>query len=145
MNPSQKEKLIIYRPLIGLILICFTLCFCFAKSAEYNPIVRFYTSSGIINQPTRVWDGIITVTTASAQSVDISSAGFTSINSITITPANNTNTTTSMPLTSIKSYTNSSVVFNTLVSNSGVVGVLAGLITPASVTGMQVHIRVDGW
>lgn len=120
-------------------------CFIFMCAKEYNPVVRFYTASGVINQPTRVWDGIVTVTTGTAQSVDISSAGFSSINSVTITPANNTGSTVSMPIVSIKSYTNNAVVFNTLVSNSGVVGLLVALVTPTSFSGMQVHVRVDGW
>ena len=148
MKPTTKENLIL-SDAVKNVLIIFSLAFsiaglCFAKS-EYSPVVRFYTSGGVINQPTRVWDGIITVTTATAQSVDISSAGFTSINSVTITPANNTASTVSMPIASLKSYTNTTVVFNTLVSNTAGLGILVGLVAPASTVGMQVHVRVDGW
>ena len=149
MQPTEQElkTVRITARLFFSVSVIFAVClaFVFAKSAEYNPTVKYFTSAGAINQPVRVWDGIITVTTGTAQSVDISSAGFTSINSVVVTPANNTASTTSMPIVSIKSYTATSVVFNTLVSNTAGIGILVGLIVPSSTTGMQVHVHVDGW
>lgn len=148
MNITQKESSLLIaakRNMLSIFAMAIAVVSLVAAKTEYTPTVRFFTGAGEIRQPVRVWDGIVTVTTASAQSVDISSAGFTNVNSITITPASNTSTVTSMPNVSIKSYTNNTVVFNTLVSNSGVVGLLVALVAPANTTGFQVHIRVDGW
>lgn len=120
-----------------------------AAKTEYNPVVSFFTSAGQIRQPTRVWDGIITPSTGNGQVIDISSAGFSSINSITITPANNTTSVTAMPLVAIKSYTSSQVVINILASNNQLVSVLGTTVTPlvtaTTLTGFSVHVRVDGW
>lgn len=131
-----------------IVIFAFCIVFVYAKP-EYNPVVRYYTSSGIINQPTRVWDGVITPTTGAGQTVDISSAGFSSINSVSITPANNTSTVTSMPFVCIKSYTTSQITVNVLTSNNQTISILGANVTPVvtatTLTGMSFHVHVDGW
>lgn len=145
---KDLDKKVILSAFIGMFIIALGFVFIFSKP-EYNPTVTFYTPSGQIRQPTRVWDGIITPTTGSGQTIDISSAGFSVINSVTVTAANNTATVASMPIVMIKSYTTSQVTINILTSNSTLVSILganvAGLTTASSVSGMTVHVRVDGW
>lgn len=146
MEPTIKRT---YAKLLGIFIICFTLCFVFAKiektNVEYDPLkTTYYDASGRLMKAYRVWDGIITPTTATGQTIDITSAGFTSISTIELTAANNTTTVTSMPIVMIKSYTNTSVVCNILTSNVGVLSILQGLVGPTTLTGMTIHAHITG-
>lgn len=115
-----------------------------AKFPEYNPMITWYNSSGVIPKPGKIWMGTVAITTANAQVVDISSAGFTTIESINVAGANNSTSITAQPNCIVKTNTLTSVAFNTTVSNSAVLAILQGLAFPASTTGMTASIIVIG-
>lgn len=116
------------------------------NTGDYNPNApSIYTSTGKFTGKPIVWVGRVSVTDASAQTVDISSAGFTVILATNVQPENNTTSATSMPTMSVKSCTTTTLTFNTLVSNSGALGILAGLIAPTSLTGMYASVVVFGY
>lgn len=52
----------------------------------------YYNSSGVVNQVIKKWTGIITPSTASGQTVDISSASFGTILSVQVYPVQNVST-----------------------------------------------------
>jgi len=88
--------------------------------------------------------GTVPITTANGQVVDISSAGFTFIESINVAGANNSSSITQQPNCIVKTNTLTSVTFNTTVSNSAVLAILQGLVFPASTTGMTASVIVIG-
>lgn len=148
---KRKTENIILMASLGTICLILVACLFFkglvfstTKNYEYNPIIMFYNNSGRIPKPGKVWMQTIPITTANGQTVDISSAGFTSISTINITGINNTSTVASMPICMIKSNTLTSLTFNTVVGNSAIIAILAGLIAPGSTSGMTASIVVIG-
>jgi len=110
---------------------------------------QFYTSSGMVSQQIKVWNGIVTPSTGSGQTVDISSAGFSTILNVQAQVESNTASATSVPLVSIKSYTTTSVVTNIIVSNNSTIGSLlspiVGLLFATNLTGYKLHVQVTGY
>lgn len=107
-----------------------------------------YNNIGLITDIAKEWYGIITPSTASGQTIDISSAGFTSISCIQVSAANNSGSATSVPLVGIKSYTTSQVTLNIVSSNNNTIANLLspiiGLVFPSSVAGYTIHVVVKG-
>lgn len=111
--------------------------------------VKYYTTGGALTSTMKTWVGIITPSSSSGYSVDISSAGFSTILSIQVQALNNTNTVTSMPMVTVQSYTTSAVVISIITSNNATIASLLspiiGLVTASSLSGTTLHVRVDGY
>ncbi len=111
--------------------------------------IQYFDATGRIRKIQKEWVGIVTPSTANGATIDISSAGFATITDIQIQAASNTSTATSVPLVSLKSYTTTQVTCNILVSNNATIANLLqpiiGLVFPASVTGITLHVRVEGY
>lgn len=136
------------RALIVVVLIASCLPFILAsthseKKVEYNPMIKFYNLSGQIITPRKMLFDRIAIT-SSSQTIDISAAGFTNVTQVAIIGENNTTTIGNMPITTVKSFTTTSVTFNTMVSNTAVLAILNGLTTPASFTGFEANIFIIG-
>lgn len=120
----------------------------------YTP-TQFFDSTGNITSSytndLKVWIGKIVPTTANGFAIDISSAGFTDIKTVTILPMKNTTDANNMPDVAIKTITNTSLVINIRQSNTAVVqilsiNVLSGfpMIFPATVSDITLYVRVTG-
>lgn len=138
---TNTATLSVFSIIIASIAMCL---FAFAKPIEYNPMITWYNASGMVPKPGKIWLATVPITTANAQVVDISSAGFTAIESINVAGANNSASITAQPNCIVKTNTLTSVTFNTTVSNSAVLAILQGLVFPASTTGMTASIIVIG-
>lgn len=121
------------------------------RTYEYAP-VRYFGPAGEDMAPSgrRVWRAEVTPTTANGYSIDISSAGFTTIQGVYITEKKNTSAADA-PICTIKSMTNTALVVNLQASNQAVisllgVNVLSGLpmIFPADITGVTLLVTVTG-
>jgi len=101
-------------------------------------------------KPIIIADTVVTPTTGNGYSVDISRFGFTNTASmnVQIQVFNNTNTVTSMPIVSGKTFTSTSVTFNTVFSNSQTISILGllvvGLQLPSSLSNVTAHIHLVG-
>ncbi len=110
--------------------------------------IQYYNASGRIYQRIKKWVGRVAVTSASGQTVDISSCGCSTILSIVATAEKNGTASTASPNVAIKSYSTSSVTLNFTEANGAVVSilginVLSGLpLIFASTTGLFVHVEV---
>lgn len=82
--------------------------------------------------------------TSSPQTIDITTSGFTNVYAVVPQGENNTATVANMPNCSLKSFTNTSVIINTTVGNTGIVGLLAGLVVPTTFTGMYCDLILVG-
>lgn len=112
---------------------------------EYDPLkTTYYNSTGRITKAYKVWDAIVIPSAGSGQTIDISSAGFTSISSVVLTAANNTGSVASMPIAAIQSYSTTSITYNIIISNTAILALLAGLTTATSVTGTTIMVHVTG-
>lgn len=113
------------------------------QPAEYNPMIKFYNLSGQIQTPRKMLFDRVAITSAS-QTIDISAAGFTNVTQVALVGENNTATIANMPIVTIKSFTTTSVTFNTVVGNTAILAILQGLKTPTDFTGFDVNIFVIG-
>lgn len=137
------------RALIVVVLIAACLPFILAsthseKKVEYNPMIKFYNLSGQIITPRKMLFDRIAITSAGGQSIDISAAGFTNVTQVALIGENNTGTIGNMPITTVKSFTTTAILFNTVVPNPSIIALGAGAIAPTSFTGMYVNIFVIG-
>lgn len=122
----------------------------FIKSNSY-PV--FYDKNGqLTGNQVKIWGDTVVPTTANGYTIDYSSAGFTTVKEITVTPQLNTNTIGSMPILVIKSFTNTSCVVNILTQNNAVVSILginvlsgAPLQFATSTSGMILHVEAKGY
>lgn len=131
---------------IALIILGFS----WIERFNSNPVYYDHTGQLTTNQ-VRIWSDTLTPTTANGQSINISSAGFSTIKSITVTTQLNTATVGSMPIVIVKSFTTSAIVVNILTQNNSTVTILgisvlsgAPLQFAASTTGIVLHITVQG-
>lgn len=113
------------------------------------PVV--YNSAGIINQVIKKWVGIVTPTTASGFTIDISSAGFTTILGVQVQSERNSANASDFPLVNIKSKTTTQLVLNIMQNNSAVVSVvginvLSGLplIFATNLGTILLHVEIIG-
>lgn len=113
------------------------------KIFEYNPMIKFYNLSGQIQTPRKMLFDRVAITSAS-QTIDISAAGFTNVTQVALVGENNTATIASMPIVTIKSFTTTSVTFNTVVGNTAILAILQGLKTPTDFTGMWINVVAIG-
>lgn len=104
-----------------------------------------FNSSGQINQQLKIWSQVVTPTSATSFNVDISAAGFSTIICVQLTASNNTTTLSSVPIAVEKSHTTTQVSINTLQSNSGVLGILSGLLFAGTLTGITINLTVIGY
>lgn len=136
------------RALIVVVLIVACLPFILAsthseKKVEYNPMIKFYNLSGQIITPRKMLFDRIAITSAS-QTIDISAAGFTNVTQVAIIGENNTITIGNMPITTVKSFTTTSVIFNTIVPNTAIIALGAGMLAPTTFTGFNANLFVIG-
>ena len=124
----------------------------YTQLADKPYIAKFYNSTGILNQTIKKWVGIITPTTSSGFSIDISSAGFTTISNIQIQVERNSTVVSDIPIVSIKSRTTSSIVVNLAQTNTATVSiaginVLSGLplIFATNLSNILLHVEVTGY
>ena len=118
------------------------------KAPAYQPI-QFYNRSGVLNQNMKILIDTITLTSASGQVIDVSSAGFTKILSVQVQAELNTNNASVSPIVDVKSYTTTSITTNTFQANSQTVSILGinviGLQFLQSTAGTKLHICIVGY
>lgn len=114
-------------------------------AANHLNLIKFYNRGGLVSHQMKIWADTVTPSTANGYSVNISSAGFTTILSIQATVFQNSSTAATIPLISGKTFTNSAAVINIQTSNTGVIGLLVGLIFATNLAGMTVHLVVVGY
>lgn len=141
-------KILITGLIIGLTTI---LAFIGLEKHNSNPV--FYDKNGQCNtNQIKIWGDTTVPTTSNGYSIDISSAGFSTVKEVTVTPQMNTSTVGSMPFVVIKSFTTTSVVVNILTQNNATVAILginvlsgAPLQFASSTSGMILHAEVRGY
>lgn len=112
--------------------------------------VAQFNASGSVTAFTKRWTGEVAPSTGNAYSIDISSAGFSTIGNVQIIGIKNTATVTSMPNVSIKTKSTSAIVVNITEGNTATVvilgiNVLNGAPTIfANVSGLTLSVMVEG-
>lgn len=92
----------------------------------------YYNSSGAITSQIKKWIGVVTASTASGQSINISSAGFSSILSVQVTALQNSSNQNGA-LVSVKSASTTALTAN--IYKSKTTGVLLG----GNIDGLELH------
>lgn len=105
--------------------------------------ITYYNAAGAITQPIKKWVGMVTPSTGNGYSIDISSAGFSSILGIQIIAIKNTAAATNSPNVSIKSISTSTVVVNITEGLASIV-LAVGAVIFANVTGLTLYVEVTG-
>lgn len=121
---------------------------------RYTPAISplvFYNASGLITPPTKAWaSNSVTPSTGDGYSIDISSAGFSSITSINVEVIKSTSVANAAPILSIKSASTTTIVVNIVEGNSATVSILGINVLSGSphvfadVTGLTLSVRVEG-
>lgn len=141
-------KTIITGVIIGLLGI---LSFIGFEKFNSNPV--FFDKNGqcTANQ-IKIWGDTVVPTTANGYTIDYSSAGFSTVKEVTITPQMNTSTVGSMPLVVLKSFSSTNCVVNILTQNNATVTILgisvlsgAPLQFASSTSGMILHVEARGY
>lgn len=139
------------KSIIGWLLFGIAGLFLFITRA-YDPPVKIYNHTGQVLKQIKVWSDTLTPSTSNGQTIDISSAGFTSISSVGINPVLNTATIANMPIIAVKSVSTTSVVVNILTQNNAVVSILginvlsgSPMVFDASLSGVQLAVQVIGF
>lgn len=141
-------KTLITGLIIGLMGI-----FAFIGLEKHNSNPVFYDKNGQCNSnQIKIWGDTAVPTTSNGYSIDISSAGFSTVKEVTVTPQMNTATVGSMPFVVIKSFTTTAVVVNILTQNNATVSILginvlsgAPLQFASSTSGMILHVEARGY
>lgn len=134
-----------------VILVISTIAF---KGVHEYKAIRYYDGTGEITNSyvsdLKVWMGTVQPTSATFP-IDISSAGFTQIKTVSIQPVKNTSDANAAPDVSIKSMTNSTITVNIKQGNGAVVSILginvisgAPMVFSGSVADIQLIVRVTG-
>ncbi len=111
----------------------------------------YYDNTGIIAPPTKNWIKIVTPSTSNGYSIDISSAGFSSIIGIKILTIKNNSTANLSSNVSVKTWTTSSVVVNIVEGNANTVSILGinvlsgAPLVFANVTGLTLSVEITGY
>lgn len=119
-------------------------------AATVPAIVAWFKTGGSQTTPSKIWMDTVAVTSASGFSVDISSAGFSTILGYQVVAIKNTATVTSCPNVSVKSISTSAIVLNFVEFNSSLVSVLGFNVLQgvpvlfANTTGLSVQLIVWG-
>lgn len=112
----------------------------------------WYNASGLVIPPTKVWSGTVTPTSSSGYSIDISSAGFTTIlpGSVSVIATRNTSAVTSVPNVAIKTISTTAIVVNVAEANTATVVILGINVLSgnpnvfANITGLSLEVTVRG-
>ncbi len=112
-------------------------------------LISDYGPSGAISV-TKRWVGSVTPSTGNGYSIDISSAGFSNIVSVSVVGVKNTNSTYLSPQVSVKSKSTSAIVVNITEANAATVSILGinvlsgAPLVFANVTGLTLDVIVYG-
>lgn len=112
---------------------------------------RIYNASGKVNQSLKIWSANVTPSTSNGHSIDISSAGFTTILSATVTAVRNTTSAATSPNVSIKSKSTTALVVNVVEDNPATVTILGINVLSgspsvfANTTGLTLDVIVIGY
>src|ERR1041384_8450696 len=114
-------------------------------------LIAYYNAAGAVNAVVKKWVGIVTPNTASGHTIDISSAGFSTILNVQIIGIRNTAIVTSSPNVSIKSVSTTQVVVN-ITEGSALTQTIAGItvllglpVVFANITGLTLQVMVEGY
>lgn len=112
--------------------------------------IKVYNASGAVNQKIKVWAETLTPNTGNGYAVDISSAGFNTVLSVSAISEFSTGTTTTMRNVEVKSVSTTQVVVNIAQPNATNISLLGltllGVPTYiGSGTGTKLHIVVYGY
>lgn len=140
------------KTLITISIAGFLVVLSFIGIGKFNSYPIFYNHSGQCTAKTvRIYSDTTTPTTSNGFSIDISSAGFSSISSVGINPVLNTATIANMPIVVVKSISNTTIVVNLLTQNNATVSILsinvlsgAPMVFDASLTGVVLQVQVIG-
>ncbi|MCL9770430.1 hypothetical protein NAT47_08370 [Flavobacterium sp. HXWNR69] len=117
------------------------------KLAIAENTVKSFNSSGAITNQIKKWYGTVTGSTADGQSINISSAGFTTILSVHISPVNNVNNEKGA-IAQVKSVSTTAIVVNMLQSKTTAVllgGSIDGLQFHSSPSSVTYYVEVTGY
>ena len=157
LDLSNKPTVTTYSAGSGILINSSTISADSTKLAKWDSLsnsnykIKFYDKTGILSQQIKVWDDTINLSTGtgSGQVVSIASAGFIKILNIQAQIENNTTSATSVPILGIKTYTNSTVTFNILISNNNTIASLlspiVGLLFATNVNAYRIHLLVIGY
>ena len=112
--------------------------------------INYFNAAGAFPVPTKKWIALVTPTTGNGYSIDISSAGFSSIVNVQVIAVKNTATVTSAPNVSIKTVSTSAIVVNITEGSTNLVtllstSVLSGLpVIFANMSGLTLYVEVTG-
>lgn len=130
-----------------------------ATTGSYNDLsnqpsiptpATYYNASGSMSAPTKVWMGTVTPTTGNGYSINISSAGFSTILGYQVIVNKNNSTANSSANVSVKSVSTSALVVNIVEGNASTttilgINVLSGApLDWANTTGMTLSVIVFG-
>lgn len=116
-----------------------------------NSPFTYYNDSGILPAPVKKWIKIVTPSTGNGYSIDISSAGFTSIISCNVIAIKNNSTANLSPNVAIKSISNTAIVVNVVEGNAATVSILGINVLSgspmvfANVSGLTLSVEVTGY
>lgn len=105
---------------------------------DYVP--QIYNSSGLLNSP-KIWVGTATTNGSGAWTVDISSAGFSSISSVSANSVDNAGTAITESVVTVKTVSTSSITGAVV---KGLTAVLASPTLTYETSGIPVHVTVYG-
>lgn len=112
--------------------------------------INYYNAAGALSPSVKRWIAVVTPSTSTGLSIDISSAGFTTVLNAQVIAVRNTTTATSSPNVSIKSVSTTALVVNITEGNAAQVtilgsSVLLGAATVfAATSGLTLYVCVDG-
>lgn len=110
----------------------------------------YYNLSSTVTAINKELNAIITPTASSSYTINISSAGFSTISSISLIAAKSSTLATSCPNVSISSYNTSQIVVNVTEGNPTTVNILGSLVLLgaanvfANTSGLTLHLCVKG-
>lgn len=135
-----------------MLILAFVLSGIGWRHNAYNPI-QFYSSAGVLDpNGMKVWCDSLTPSTAAGQSINISSAGFTSITTVQVIALQNTATADTSPQVSIKGISNTAITVNITQANTNLVSVLGlglflqgnGLVFSTNLSNIKLYVMVLG-
>lgn len=103
----------------------------------------FYNAAGVVSQNIKIWADSIPNTATGVVTVNISSAAFTKILSITATGRGGTGPNDS-PIPVVAGYSLTSIVINVLKGNSAILALLSGMATDGDNT-HKIYVTVVGY
>lgn len=135
--------------LIGVVFVFIS----FFGFERFNSNPVFFDKNGqCTTNQIKIWGDTVVPTTSNGYTIDYSSAGFSTVKRVIITPQLNTATIGSMPLAVIKNFSTTSATVNILTQNNSTVTILginvlsgAPFQFASSTSGMILHVEVTGY